>query len=285
MNPLEDALQSLRRLPCVPSRVSIDCTRGLRIHEMCQVDLPILKCLTSPGPQWSDTITTLDLPCIRDLPQQIEQLKMASWPQLKSLYFFGGPGSTYFGSVAEFGEVLTQSLIDALPKMPKATTIGICLLGPEACKFSGISLTLSVYGSFRPRLPFVPRGNNGFARFQWLSIPGRLAEKLQDVVWSQHGRELDVFCTPKEKLVSGDGQLLGSEAVHNIGSDGGQDDDHDDDGSSETELSLSSELHQCTQWNRQKNRWDLFAGKELGWGREYRWVLVEDSKEPGTVKS
>ncbi|POS71527.1 hypothetical protein DHEL01_v210077 [Diaporthe helianthi] len=278
------ALHSLRRLPHVPSRVSIFSTcylDGYRSEGSCQAELPVLKFLATPGPRWSDNITDLYLRCINNVPQFFEQFQTTSWSQLRKVYLSGRPGGTHF---ARDGDItgIVKSLIGAVFKMPKATAITLCLATPIGHEDMDMRMILDPDGSFQYNLPFVPRGNKGFAQFHAVDFPGYLAEQLQDAIWKQYGRELDVFCTPQgprfifnqdededEDDEVDEGPFHSLYMGHNIG-------DWDEDRPNWYWFSGgTSFITKCSHWNRGKNRWDRF---ELRLGSAWRipqWVLVE----------
>lgn len=228
-------------------------------------------------------MTELNLTCTKDVPQLIQQFQMTSWPQLRKLTICGGFDSTHSAKTAEVTGVAIQKLIGALSNIPKASEITIILKAQEETNdiyftindmyftVKDIYFTMSFAPDIREQsvLPPVTHGNNAFAQFRWVSIPGCLAEKLQDAIRIQHGLELEVFCIPYELIPDTDIYI------------GDTDADDDDDDPIFPSFAL---LHRCRRWNRQKSRWDRFTSEHLeAWRRE--WKLVDDPEEPDTVNS
>lgn len=293
MNCVEGALDSIRRLPRVPTKCNFFSTQIRnygRFDNLCQAELPILKCITSPELRWSDTMTELNLTCTKDVPQLLQQFQMTSWPQLRRLMICGGIDVTHPTKTAEVTGVAIQNFIGALSNIPKASEINIILkpqkdtnrihftLNDIYFTADDIYFTMSFAPEMREQsvLPPVTHGTNAFAQFRWVSIPGCLAGKLQDAIRIQHGLELEVFCIPYELIPDTD--------IY-IGDTNADDDDNDYDNEYDPFFPSFALQHRCRRWNSQKRRWDRFTSQHLEpwWRRE--WKLVDDPEEPDTVNS
>lgn len=179
-----------------------------------------------------------------------QDAQKAFWPQLKTLKLGGMFNSAPVGSRKETGSDVVQGLIGCLPKMPKILTVKIDIEPYFGCVGMAINLYLGTSPvaeclTTAEMVPFFPDTKNGIARFSRVSIPGHLANELQDVVCRYHGLLVSVF------YLSGDFY----DEYHGL-TDGGDPDSFYD---GWDWGSLPDHYWHYQQWNREKDAWECFG--------------------------